>query len=97
MSLKSPVLFIYDHFIFIASLDFRFAAFAVTGRIRFALISRFSDLLSSNKSYSLDDESKDDGSDSGSSGTYSFPAFSLRFEKSVGCVSCLGSGVFVQE
>ena len=40
----------------------------------------------------LDDEYDDDGSDSGSSGTYYFP---LRFDNYVGCVSGLGSGVFV--
>ena len=49
-------------------------------------------LLSSEKLYSLDDESYDDGSDSGSSGTCYFP---LSFDNSVGCVSGLGSGVFV--
>ena len=40
----------------------------------------------------LYDKSDDDGSDSGSSGTCTFP---LRFEKSVVRVSALGSGVFV--
>ena len=43
----------------------------------------------------LDDESDDDGSDSGSSGTYYFCAFSLRFDDYVGSVSGLGSGIFV--
>ena len=51
-------------------------------------------LLSSDKSGSLDDESGDDGSDSGSSGTYYFRTFSFCFEDSVGSFSSLGSGVF---
>ena len=59
-----------------------------------SLIFYFLYLLSSEKSESLDDDSDDDGFDSGSSGTYSFCAFSLRFENSVGSVSVLGSGVF---
>ena len=50
-------------------------------------------LLSSEKSDCLDDESDDNGSDSGSSGTCTFP---LHFNKSVGCVSGLRSGVFFQ-
>ena len=36
----------------------------------------------------------DDGSESGSSGMDYFCAFYLRFDDSVGSVSCLGSGVF---
>ena len=52
-------------------------------------------LISSEKSDLLDDESDDDGSDYGSSGTYSFHAFSLYFENSIGRVSGLGSGSFV--
>ena len=51
--------------------------------------------MSSDKSYFLDDESGELGSDSRSSGTYSFRAFSLRFDESVGIVSVLGSDVFV--
>ena len=51
--------------------------------------------LLSEESDSLNDEYDDDGSDYESSGTYSFPAFSLHFENSVGRVSGLGSGVFV--
>ena len=51
--------------------------------------------LSSEKSDLLNDESDDDGYDSGSSGTYSFCAFSLCFDNSVGSVSGLGYGVFV--
>ena len=46
--------------------------------------------LSSEKSDLLNDESDDDGYDSGSSGTYSFCAFSLCFDNSVGSVSPLG-------
>ena len=48
--------------------------------------------LSLDESDSLDDESDKLGSDSGSSGTYSSRAFSLRAEESV--VGVLGSGVF---
>ena len=44
------------------------------------------------KSDSLDDESDDDGSDCGSSGTCAFP---FPFDDSVGRVSGVGSGVFV--
>ena len=44
------------------------------------------------ESYSLHYESDDDSSDSGSSGTCSFP---LRFENYVGRVSGLGSGVII--
>ena len=51
--------------------------------------------MSSDESYSLNDESDDDGSDSGSSSTYYFPDFSLCFDYSVVCFSGLGSGVFV--
>ena len=51
-------------------------------------------LLSSDESDSLYDESDELGSDSGSSGTYSFHAFSLRFDESIGIVSVLGSEVF---
>ena len=40
----------------------------------------------------LDDESDNDGSDSGFSGTCYFP---LRFDDSNGCFSGLGYGVFV--
>ena len=52
-------------------------------------------LLSSDESDSLDDESEDDGYDSGSSCTYFFYAFSLRFDDSVNSVSGLGYVVFV--
>ena len=52
-------------------------------------------MLSSDKSDSLDDESDKLGSDSESSGTYYFCAFSLRFDKSIGSGSILGSDVFV--
>ena len=48
--------------------------------------------MSSDKSYFLDDESDDDGSDSGSYDTCSFP---LCFDCSVGFVSGFGSGVFL--
>ena len=48
--------------------------------------------LSLNKSYSLNNESDELGSDSGSSGTYYFCAFSLIFDEFV--VSVLGSDVF---
>ena len=51
--------------------------------------------LSSDESYSPGDDSDDDGSDYGSSGTYSFCAFYLRFDNSVGSVSGLVSGIFV--
>ena len=59
------------------------------------LLFDFLYLLSLDQSDLLDDESDNDGYDSGSSGTYSFCAFSLRFDDSVGSVSCLGYGVFV--
>ena len=47
------------------------------------------------QSNSLDYESYNDRSDSGSSSTYSFPDFSLGSDNSVGCVSGLGYGIFV--
>ena len=43
----------------------------------------------------LNHESNGDGSDSGSSGTYYFTNFSLRFDNSVGRVNGLGSEIFV--
>ena len=52
-------------------------------------------LMSLEESDSLNDESYDDGSDSGFSSTYSFPAFSLCFDDSVVHVRGLGSGVFL--
>ena len=51
--------------------------------------------LSSDESYLIDDESENHGSESGSSGTYYYCAFYLRFIYSVGSVSGLGSGVFL--
>ena len=48
-------------------------------------------LLSSDKSDLIDDESDDDGFNSGSSGKY---AFSLSFKDSVGHISGLGFGIF---
>ena len=45
----------------------------------------------------LDYESDDDGSDSGSSVTYKFPAFSLSFDDSVGSVSVLGSIILYRQ
>ena len=51
--------------------------------------------LSLEESDSLNGESDDDWSDSGSSGAYSFPNFSLRLENSVGSVGVLGYGIFV--
>ena len=50
--------------------------------------------MSLENSYSLDDEYEDDVSDSGSSVTYYFCDFSLRFDNYVGSVNVLGSGVF---
>ena len=50
--------------------------------------------LALDESDSLDDESDNDGSDSGSSGTYSFCAFYLHFDDSVGSFSVLGFGIF---
>ena len=78
MSLTIHVPFISDAFIFIASLDFRFAI-----------------LISLDELDSLNDESYNDGSDSGPPSMYSFTAFSLCFDNSVVHVSGLGSGVFV--
>ena len=51
-------------------------------------------LLSLDKPDFVDDESSNDGSDSGSSVTYYFCAFSLYFYNSVGSFRVLGSGVF---
>ena len=51
-------------------------------------------MLSLGESYLIDDEYDDGGSDSGSSGTFSFPDF-LYFDDYVGRVSSLGSSVFV--
>ena len=51
--------------------------------------------MSSEKSDPLNDESDKLGSDSGSSGTYYFCAFSLCFDESVVSVNVLGSEVFV--
>ena len=48
--------------------------------------------MSLEESYFLDDESDNDGSDSGSSGTFNFP---FCFYDSVGHVSGLGYGGFV--
>ena len=48
-------------------------------------------LLSSDESDLLDDESDNDGSDSGSAGTCTFP---FRFDESVGRVCGVGSGIF---
>ena len=48
--------------------------------------------MSSDEPDSLEDESENGGSDSGSSGTCSFP---LHFDDSVARVSGSGSGVFV--
>ena len=67
---------------------------------RFFFLSRlllfdFLYLLSSDESYFLGDDSNNYGSESGSSITYSFPNFPLRFDYSVGCVNGLGSGIFV--
>ena len=59
------------------------------------MIFDFLYILSSDESYSLDDEYDKLGYDSGSSGTYSFHAFSLRFDNYVVSVCVLGSGVFV--
>ena len=58
------------------------------------LLLDFLYLLSSYESDLLDGESDDDGYNSGSSDTYSFPDF-LRFGDSVGRVSGLGYRVFV--
>ena len=52
-------------------------------------------LMSLHESDSLNDESYDDGYDSGSPITYSFPALFLCFDDSVVHVSGLGSGVFL--
>ena len=50
--------------------------------------------MSSDESGLLNDESNDDGSDSGSSGTYYFCAFLCVLMNSVARVSGFGSGVF---
>ena len=51
--------------------------------------------LSSEKSYYLNDESDNDGSDSGSSDRCSCLAFYLHFENSIGVFRVLGFGFFV--
>ena len=51
--------------------------------------------LSSDESDLLNDDSDYVGSYYGSSSTYSFHSFSLSFDNYVGCVSGLGSGVFL--
>ena len=76
MSLTSPVSCISDAFFFLLC----------------PLFLDFLNLLSSEESDSLDDESDGDVSDSSSSGTRALP---LRFDKSVGRVSVLGYDVFV--
>ena len=50
--------------------------------------------MPSDESDLLDDKFGELGSDYGSSGTYSFCAFSLCFDDSIGSVSVLGSEVF---
>ena len=70
----------------------RFRSFFFLSRLLILYLLYF---LSSEESDSLNDESENVRSDSGSSGTYSFTAFSLRFDDSVGRVSGLGSGIFV--
>ena len=57
------------------------------------LLFDFIYLLSSDESDPINDESDDDGSDSGSSGTYYFPNFLVVYG-SVGSVNGLGSGIF---
>ena len=52
-------------------------------------------LLLSDELKFLNDESDNDGYDSGFSGTYYFFDFSLNFDDSVGHVSGLWSGVFI--
>ena len=59
------------------------------------LIFDFIYLMSSDESGLIDDEYDDDGSDSGSSGTYYFWDLYLRFDYSVGSVSGLAYGIFV--
>ena len=76
-SLTIPVLCISDAFLFLSR----------------PLILDFLYLLSLDESDFLDDESDNDGSDSGSSGMCAFP---FRFGDSVGCVSGVGSGVLFQ-
>ena len=78
MSLMSPVS--------CASYDFSF----LSHRLLFGLLY----FLSSDESDSLGDDSDKLGSDSGSSCTYSFCAFSLCFDHSVGSVSLFGCGIF---
>ena len=55
---------------------------------------RFLYFISLDKSDSLDDESENFGSDSGSSCTCYFCDFSLSFDESVVSVSFLGYGIF---
>ena len=59
------------------------------------LISNFLYLLSSDESDSLDDKSDNNGSESGSSSTYSFPGFPLCFGNFVVHVTGLGYGFFL--
>ena len=70
------------------------------------LLLNFLNFLSSYKAYFLNDESENDGSESGSAGTCAFPfCFDesvgrvgdsvVRFDDSVGCVRGMKFGVFV--
>ena len=58
------------------------------------LLFDFLYFLSSGELDSLDDESEELGSDSRSSGTYSFHTFSSHFDDSVSSVNVFGSDVF---
>ena len=61
----------------------------------FCLLFALLYFLSSDELDFLNDESDNDGYESGSSGSYSFHAFSLRFDNSFGSFSGLRSEVFV--
>ena len=80
-------------------LDSRFLQFLSSDKSDLFFLLNFLQFMSSDKSDFLDYESDNDGSDSGSAGTW---AFNFSFDEYVGCVgksvgrvSGVGSGVFV--
>ena len=91
-------------FLFITFLAFGSNVFAIISRIRFVLSSIFAaidflQLVSSGKWDCFDDESDNDGYDSGSAGMCAFPFHFYELVgcvvKSVGPISGVGSGIFV--
>ena len=95
MSLTIPVSCVSDPFSLLSRLlILKFLYLLSSEESDSLLLLDFLYFLSSDESDSLDDESDEDGCDYGSYGTYSFRAFSLCFDDSVGSVNGLGSGLF---